>query len=189
MKAIAIGTLLILAVVASPASARLGETLEECKKRYGFLSPMTQKIGDHAVRREFRNRDFMLTSVTFLDGKAASIRFTKDVGSLQKSHFSSGEISELLEANGSGREWWLKSREETPARPYVTRFGYRWFVHWSGPFYGDEEWVLEDGAASATYDKGTSNSYKSSLTVETKEWGEYEQGLRGASRGKRFKSF
>jgi hypothetical protein len=163
----------VVLLISSPVSfARIGESLEECKARYGSLNPMSDKIGARAVQRDFRNK-MMLTSVTFLDGKAACIDFRKNVQSLRDSHFESREIDELLENNSAGLKWMLQWRDVTEARPYITKFGDTWTLNWQGPYYGSEKWLLEDGSVSARYYKSSSSDTKSSLKIQTPEFEEY----------------
>lgn len=90
---------LVLAALASPAPARLGESPEECDARYGdpvgqIGSPVPD--GD-AEARVYRKNGFDIT-VAFRDGVAWWVRYAKqDLNQDQRTF--------LFKANGESEEW------------------------------------------------------------------------------------
>ena len=89
---IAISLLMILSGI---SFARIGETLDECKKRYG--EPVKAEEGF----TYFRKADLII-QVSFFKTKVDFIRFAK---SKDDEHFTDNEIKLLLDANGAGAKW------------------------------------------------------------------------------------
>lgn len=85
--------LILLFALVSPCVARIGETKEQCIKRYG---PVKLSFGDSVV---FQKSGLKIT-VQFRDERAGWIQFKKmDEG------FDEEEIKTLLNANGPGVKW------------------------------------------------------------------------------------
>jgi hypothetical protein len=78
------------------AHARLGETINECIRRYG--EPL--KADEEKKILGFQKGVFFVMCI-FLDGKCESISFKKE----DESAFSVSEFEGLREANGGGLEW------------------------------------------------------------------------------------
>jgi hypothetical protein len=92
-------TILFFLCLALPIQARLGETLEECIKRYG--EPTGRAEEDTIV--SFNKGEFAIT-ILFVAGKAEWIVLMKP-GSVFAEKLTETEIKTLLEANGSGLKW------------------------------------------------------------------------------------
>lgn len=86
----------------SPASARLGETLEQCRKRYGKEIEVDKENGAIA----FEKKGWIIT-VMFLKGRAGALIFQhkKEPGGIFNPNISDVEIAALLKANGDGLKW------------------------------------------------------------------------------------
>lgn len=99
-----ITTLILLALCAS-AQARIGETVEECVKRYGKPT----KVDEAGRTFQFHSDDVKI-DITFAAGRCVCIQYyqtTKAVfsgGDLVKS-LSEPEKDVLLEANAGGQKW------------------------------------------------------------------------------------
>ena len=79
-----------LFILSSPSFARIGETIEECKSRYG---KPTQIKGDQI---DFKKGGIDIT-VNFFEGKAIIIKYSGRI--------TSGMAEELQKANGGDRQW------------------------------------------------------------------------------------
>ena len=90
-------TLIMLALCAS-AQARIGETVDECVKRYG----KPEKY-DEAAKAFICNKDGVLILLWFTEGKCCKIVLVKqrDKNNLPE-FFSEVELETLLAANGEG---------------------------------------------------------------------------------------
>jgi hypothetical protein len=95
--------------------------LEECIERYGKPSegPMKSDVDDAAKDYDFEKAGLLMV-ITFFNGKAAAIHFSKD-GRLK---FSYQEIEILLEANAGSSTWEETSRRDGRTT-YETRSGQR----------------------------------------------------------------
>lgn len=127
-KSTAFLALLLLAVSASSASARIGETRKQCVARYGKPSSVSEK-GTLFVKGQ------MKIFVTFSDGKAESIWLQKtdpDVPTLAVP-ISKEEIDKFLAANGQGHQW--RYNASLPD--------------------GDEVWITKDSELGALYSRAT----------------------------------
>jgi hypothetical protein len=93
-----------LVLGASSADARIGETLEECQKRYGPVIRSTH------LETEF-TRNNVAVRVKFFRGKVSEIRYTNS-----EAPFNDKEVHELLRVNHpyydekSGIEPWVLER-------------------------------------------------------------------------------
>ncbi len=99
MKLLAV-TVASFLIIASVASARIGETLEQCEARYGKGS--VGKDGEIS----FTKAGFTIQA-TFYEGKVDAIgvfKIERDVLGHPK-EMSDTEVQTLLEANGGGKAW------------------------------------------------------------------------------------
>ena len=112
----------ISAFAFSNAFARIGETPEECKKRYG--APLNITETDH-----FYSKEGIIIVCRFFQDKCDWVQFQKsEKDILGKSiKMSDTEIELLLKANGSGLRW---DKE---------------------PSIGKKVWTTEDGKMHAVY--------------------------------------
>ena len=118
--------LLPLLFVPVLASARIGETPEECAKRYGA----GEKVD--AVRTVYRQAGLNVM-VTFWEGKAAMIFYSK-IGKSplgQPEAMSAAEQEAVLQSNSGGSKWMIKSEEIALMKM---------------------EWATEDGKLTAQHD-------------------------------------
>jgi hypothetical protein len=107
MKRYTSTVILVLALfVAREATARIGETPEQCRARYGEPT----KVEKDKNMLLFQ-KGGVLIIVNFYDGKADMISFRKAKQNIlgMAEEFSDNEIQNLLKANGGTREW--KQRE------------------------------------------------------------------------------
>jgi hypothetical protein len=111
------------------AYGRIGETLWQCEDRYG------RELGKEKDVTVFSKAGFYI-GITFFDGKAASIHFSKErqdaIGKSEE--MSDNEIQLLLDANSSGKTW-LKDRAISIDRQWSTEDGlllgyYSFWDHW-----------------------------------------------------------
>jgi hypothetical protein len=113
----AILTLSVAAVVfstASPAWARLGETEEQCGKRYGGASVpegLISNFGRDAKTPTLKEdkvlqytKDGMTIYVGFIDGKASSIQYSFFMG--RKTPLQRHEVEALIQINAPDRQWY-----------------------------------------------------------------------------------
>lgn len=127
-KSTALLALALLAVTASSASARIGETRKQCVARYGKPVSVSDK-GTLFVKGP------MKIFVTFSDGKAESIWLQKtdpDVPALAVP-ISKEEIETFLVANSQGFQW--RYNASLPD--------------------GDEVWITKDSELGALYSHAT----------------------------------
>jgi hypothetical protein len=94
--------LFLFLAMASPASARLGETVQECRKRYGKEIEVDNENGVMAFEKEG-----WMIAVMFHKGRAGALSFQhkKEPGGIFNPKISDVEIATLLKANGGGQEW------------------------------------------------------------------------------------
>lgn len=90
-----------LILLTLPASARLGETKDQCIARYG--KPDAISDADATV---FKKNEFFII-IRFFEGSADSINIRKfdSPASTRFGKLSDIEIKTLLEANGGGKKW------------------------------------------------------------------------------------
>lgn len=99
MKTITILITLLMLNVA--AHARLGETVNECVKRYGKPSGMDEKNSTFHFTKEG-----IEIHVTFDGGKCVKISYQKqEMSGLLRSDFDRNEVLRLLAANGGDQDW------------------------------------------------------------------------------------
>ena len=121
--------LLILAILPTLAHARIGETPEQCAKRYGDLA---ERKGTGPLLKHTFSKGGVLTHCFFDEGKCAAIAFEV----LAASHtdfqapaasspaFLMPQIFKLLEANKGGSEWEIHP-EGSGISTYTTKDGSR----------------------------------------------------------------
>ncbi len=106
MRAVIILLFLAVTLGFSPLSARVGETLDQCNKRYGkaISTPQVYDFGDEAKDLAYFNfeKNGIAIQIGFLKGNAADLSFhhTGTTGELTQV-----EIDTLLAANSGGMTW------------------------------------------------------------------------------------
>lgn len=112
-------TILLSGVIASPLTARIGETPQECVKRYG--EPV--KVDKETQGLFFEKAGFQV-QCSFRDGKCAMISFwhaERDALG-NPTALSQAEIEQLLEVNSGGAKW-KKGTGISVNRQFVTEDG------------------------------------------------------------------
>jgi hypothetical protein len=132
--------ILISILTCSLASARIGETLPECKARYGESTGTSANDNDVI----FFEKNSMLIAVHFYQEKCDFIQFQKSkensIGI--PTPLSENEIETLLKANGGEQKW--------EKRNILSM---------------DKEWITQDGKIYATY-----ANLKNFLSIATAEY-------------------
>jgi hypothetical protein len=154
----------------STATARIGETLEECEARYGEVTPTTpapEHFPEGCVMHGFEKAG-MTVAVTIHDSKVVQIMFwkiEKDAAG-KPQPLDAIEIKTLLDANGGGQEW-----EEAPANeiPPDTE---AWYTK------------LDDGVVLATYARTAGR-----LTLVTQQFSRAISKSAGNKEKERLKGF
>ncbi len=153
---------IVVALGSSPLFARVGETLDECVKRYGKATPIPMVYDFGGPTKELAYFNFLKNGIAiqvgFLNGKASDLSFkhaSPDADSGAIAGLSRVEIDTLLAANSNGMKWVLVPDGKITffpdgPRPH-TRYG----------FYNQRE----DGVM-ATYDEPI-------LHIFTPEWLNY----------------
>jgi hypothetical protein len=87
-----------------PAFARIGETLDEVKHRYGEIKTDDTSADLHRLR--FERNGFRVTTI-FVGDRVGAIYFTKLPTQEHRTseELSETEIQNFLNANGGGKEW------------------------------------------------------------------------------------
>jgi hypothetical protein len=119
--------LTILAGLVCLASARLGETPEQCIARYGELIRVEKDRNLHCYRKNGINIE-----IRFKDGKAGSIDFFKEASAPNggTAPLSVLETAALMTANDGGSKW-----KQLPPKPGDV----------------DQVWFTEDGKCYAEF--------------------------------------
>lgn len=115
MKALlALSVAVVVLAACLPAWARLGETEEQCEKRYGEPSvpkDLFSNFGWGAKTPVLKKekvlqykKDSMTIYVGFIDGKAASVQYSFITG--RKTPLQRHEIEALLNINAPNRQWY-----------------------------------------------------------------------------------
>lgn len=112
MKNVALVTALIL-ILSVTAEARLGETVKECKERYG--PPLEEEVSQKGLTNTYRKGDFVVTVefgrrkhwVFFKTMKAVAITYAKLTPGTRTRHepLSDEELGTFLEVNMQGEGW------------------------------------------------------------------------------------
>jgi hypothetical protein len=89
--------------LSSAAFARIGETEDECGKRYGDVM-VRQNEGSGIVKIGYASEDEVVIA-RFLEGKAVSLTFTKFNDKDEEVPFTNEELDGLLGAYGSRQDW------------------------------------------------------------------------------------
>ena len=114
-------------LAASPAWARIGETLEECIARYGNVTKIDEQKG-----QIFFEKNGYAICATFFNGQVDTMSFKRRIpGSDTFAPLNAEEIQLLLKANGGDKKW--QSRNVDGPNP---------------------EWQTEDGLMFADYLSG-----------------------------------
>jgi hypothetical protein len=107
MRRIVALLLFVLALGLIPASARVGETLDQCKKRYGKAQsvPLPYDLGEQAKDLAYFafDKNGIEIVIGFLNGKASDLSFHHVDEA--KSAFTQVEMDLLLADNGAGQAW------------------------------------------------------------------------------------
>lgn len=85
------------------AFARIGETPNECQKRYGYTIS-EQKISNELIKRVY-NKDKIDITIYFYKNFAAKIIYQKETVNFSNPPLNSQEIITLLNANSQGYSW------------------------------------------------------------------------------------
>jgi hypothetical protein len=90
-----------LALLAPAARARLGESEKQCENRYGTPTgtDVDPLLGDQ--KSVLYKKNGFVIRITFLNGRAGSIRFEKE----DRSAITQDQIRLLLQFNSNGAEW------------------------------------------------------------------------------------
>lgn len=106
-----------------PAFARLGETVDECRTRYGKESSVDEKLS----MMEFRKAGFRLM-ITFDAGRAAYMFINHDPTNdfiPTNPEITDAEIETLLKSNGGGSEWVERKDFDMISKTWDTKDGKR----------------------------------------------------------------
>lgn len=141
----------IFAVFALYGSARMGETREQCEKRYGAGTVVTNwsdGIGAETwAEVMYRKGDFVL-KVHFYKGKAILVGYLK-VTEDGKTELSKTEIETLLKANSEGKKW--NEVDFVKAAMVATNGLARTEIYKKA--IGTMQWERSDGHAVAIYQR------------------------------------
>ncbi len=107
--------MVLLSILCSPALARLGDSVGECKKRYGQgketpTGPADKKAGGTQTYK-FRTHKYDVAAV-FRDGRCVTIHY---LSRNPKQALATETVAKLMVENAGGREW-----KEDPSRPIIT---------------------------------------------------------------------
>lgn len=129
MKTISIIAVVLNLAITGYASARIGETVEECSKRYDQSPPIVKS------KPNWFGRDRVGATCRFRDGKCVSIYYSIEGGSLvdpepfnAKPRFTKSQAMKLLALNAPSSEWTKKEVKAQFAEKdfdgvYVTKDG------------------------------------------------------------------
>jgi hypothetical protein len=96
---------ILAAMLASPALARIGETLAQCEERYGKPSPGGKPIALLPGSSTYLfSKAGMQICCTLLDGKVVAIRYQKEARDVldNPEKMSDVEVQKLLDSNSPG---------------------------------------------------------------------------------------
>jgi hypothetical protein len=105
--------IVVLLAFASQVEARLGETMEQCEKRYGKPTSSEEFGGIQGLA--FKKNDFTIR-VFIINGKCGMISYEKE-GELINKPLSKEEIEKFLSSNSQDFEWEVK---DTMGEAYST---------------------------------------------------------------------
>jgi hypothetical protein len=107
MRALLVLLFFAMALGITPVSARVGETLDQCKKRYGkaALTPAPYDFGTEAKELVYFNfeKNGIAIQIGFLNGKASDLSFHH--ASPGSTTMTQTEIDILLAANSGDMPW------------------------------------------------------------------------------------
>ncbi len=107
--------MLAAALLATSASARIGETVEQIEQRYGrAVSSPNRKLAPVEIR--VYRFSGMIIAVSFIDGCSEGEAFSK----ADESEFTTNEINLLLEANAGGMKWSKSADISVSAKTWST---------------------------------------------------------------------
>ncbi len=117
-RAMLAASLIAFASFYQQASARIGETLEQCQARYGNPVEVTKTM------TRFKKGDMNIMVGGFYNGKVDNIAYCKgeknDLGIFDE--MSENEIQNFLKANG-GEKGWNKSKKISMNKEWLTEDG------------------------------------------------------------------
>ena len=109
MRSLPVFLLFVLALGLTPVAARVGETLDQCKKRYGKATEATPPydFGTDAPNLAYYNfeKNGIAIQIGFLNDKAADLSFHHTAGTPSPAALTQTEIDILLTANSGGMPW------------------------------------------------------------------------------------
>jgi hypothetical protein len=105
----AFGILLITSILTTAASARIGETLEQCRTRYGAE---VKSSASTATGYSFFSKNGFLISIQFTDGKAAMLTFRKTTPG---EAITPAQLDALLASNAGGSKWQADAKSTFPS--------------------------------------------------------------------------
>ena len=142
--------LIAFASLYQQASARIGETPEQCQARYG--KPIAVDNDEGITSFTFKKASIII-DVYFYNGKADTINFCKVDSKGKRIALSENEVQYLLETNSGGIKW---------KEPKILTA------------IGDKLWETEDGNFRANYLDGTlhieTKECKTRFETESKDW-------------------
>lgn len=94
----------------TPALARIGETREECKKRYGLPINKLIHIGKENEYLVFEKAEFEI-EIHFYQNKADQVVYWK---TSRTNTISEHEANELMTLNGGKKKWVIPPKDENP---------------------------------------------------------------------------
>ena len=133
MKTIALLTLLGLS---GSAEARIGETLDQLKARYGEGKPSTKIRVPGTERYDFKKDGFTI-DVSFRDGKSVAEYFHRDAGKISDDEIVQRLVFALVNEGARIVEEGIAARASDIDMVYITGYGFP--IHRGGPMlYADQ---------------------------------------------------
>jgi hypothetical protein len=165
--------LIILAAITS-ASARLGETLEQCATRYGGHITEDKDETGKMMSRTYRKAGYQILVIFRLSGGptnfvACGVSYTKPTP-IGNASLNGEEIDRFLDVNAMGQRW---VHQESPGFSQATDRDER--EHGTEDLV-EETWIRSDKRATANYNR-IQNIF-SVLTVELLEYLDRDQKSR-----------
>ena len=127
----------LIFMILAPLStdARIGETMDQCKSRYGMWARL-EPLSKDRVQAEF-STDKMDVVVIFFDGLCENIRYIREQGKKYSEYFDDAELRVLLDANGNGKPWGEGDKDMFSSSILEYHF---------------KKWYTEDNSYIASYD-------------------------------------
>lgn len=159
---IMVAVLMAVLFGAAAAHARVGETFEQCVKRYGIPLATDAKLFDQRSGMEMKQfiKDGVMVKIIFSGDKAVFIEYDYCALKLQTEDKSSDVIRKLLDANGKG--W--KADSTSNNRDWLLEINDNEGVIASAkiePGFAKDRWICDGGP-----EKGGLIAVKSSISCE-----------------------